>query len=374
MKILYLADGNSIHTQKWVNGLLSKGYEIFLFSLNAFKINDYEVSEKFSHKTIDLNVKKSKLGGLNKIRYFRAIPLIKSTIREFGPDIVHAHFASSYGLLGAMSGALPLITSVWGYDIFNFPTKSFLHRAMMKYVLRHSHMILSTSEVMAKETSKYTEKDIIVTPFGIDITKFKPVESGQDRKIPPFDQNDIVIGTVKLLEKKYGIDLMLESFARLKKTYIDLPLKCGIVGYGSEESSLKELASKLGIEKEVFFLGKVNNEQVPKYLNSFDIYVALSIEDSESFGVAIIEASACGIPVIVSDAGGLPEVVENNKTGIVVKRCDVDQTVSAMEKLILNRDLRKQFGQEGLKRVKNKYDWNLCLELMQKIYHKINNE
>src|SRR5690606_14490213 len=111
---------------------------------------------------------------LSKLNYLKAYRQVKRIIREFKPDILHAHYASSYGLIGALSSFHPFVLSVWGADIYNFPHISPLHNAIIRYNIRKADMILSTSKIMKTETMKYTPKEIVVTPFGIDIEKFYP--------------------------------------------------------------------------------------------------------------------------------------------------------------------------------------------------------
>ena len=105
---------------------------------------------------------------------------------------------------------------------------------------------------------------------------------------------------------------------------------------------------------------------MPEVLHSFDIYVALS--ESESFGVAILEASACGLPVVVSDAGGLSEVVENGQTGIVVPRHDPEAASRAILSLISSSEIRCQFGQHGVERVKQLYSWEKSYEQLYYVF------
>ena len=115
----------------------------------------------------------------------------------------------------------------------------------------------------------------------------------------------------------------------------------------------------------------VDNSIVPDYLNMIDVYVALSIIDSESFGVAIVEASACEIPVVVSNVGGLPEVVDDTITGFVVKSKNSQEAAKAIEKLILNKELRLKMGKAGRERVKELYNWEENVNQMINIYKSI---
>jgi L-malate glycosyltransferase len=369
-RILMLSDGSSVHTKKWVNALLEKGFKIHLFSLTAFDENDYikETHQRFSHTYISLNNKKNSKGDFQKINYLRALPAIKKTIKTFKPHILHAHFASSYGLLGALTGFHPFILSVWGYDVFTFPEKSFLHRMLLKYNLCRADQILSTSHVMKKKTSEYTSKDIVVTPFGVDLSIFKEKTNLSRKEFTPFSDDDFIIGTVKLLEIKYGINFLIHAFHILLQRHPDMSLKLLIVGGGNAKEELIELCEDLQIEKQVYFTGMIDHKRIPDYINLIDVYVALSIYDSESFGVAIIEAGACSKPVVVANVGGLPEVVEDGISGFIVPPRDALSAAEAIERLILNPSLRYDIGREGRARVERLYDWEKNVDQMIEIY------
>ena len=299
-----------------------------------------------------------------KIRYLKILPLVKKIIKEFSPDIVHAHYASSYGLLGVLSGFHPFIISIWGSDVFDFPKKSFIHKYVLKYNLGKADYILSTSIAMAEEIRLYTDKKIEVTPFGIDLEKFKEFEVES-----LFADIDIVIGTIKSLEDVYGVEYLIRTFKLLVDKYPHLPLKLLIVGSGSLESELKNLVQALRLSTQTIFTGEVLAKDVPKYLNMLSIYVALS--KRESFGVAVLEASACSKPVIVSNVGGLPEIVEDAVTGFIVAAKNPKETLIAIEKLLVDIVLRKKMGEAGRKRVKSLYNWDNNVQQMIEIYMKI---
>jgi glycosyltransferase involved in cell wall biosynthesis len=363
MKILLLSDANSPHTIKWATSLALRDIDILILSLNKYVVDEYNKYKNIKIKTLNEKVTK-KEGSILKLKYLKALPLLKKIIKEYNPDILHAHYASSYGLLGALTGFHPFIISVWGTDIFSFPKKSIQHKELLKFNLKKADKILSTSHVMAKETSLYTNKEIEVTPFGIDINQFKPMEFES-----LFDKKDIVIGTVKTLEEKYGIEYLIRAFKIVSDKYSDLPLKLLIVGGGSLENKLKNLAKQLQIDNNTIFTGKVPYNEVPKYQNMLTISV--SVSDSESFGVAVLEASACEKPVVVSNVGGLPEIVKDEVTGIVVPPKNAEKTAEAIEKLILNKDLRVKMGKAGRKRVIELYNWDKCVDNMVKIYEDI---
>ena len=358
-----LSDINSIHTLKWATALKSRGIDIAVFSLNGLKEAHLELQNIQVFHPGNLNTDISSSGLLQKIKYFTALQSLKKCIRNFAPDIVHAHYASSYGILGSLSRFHPYILSVWGSDIYDFPNSSFIARLLIRYNLKKADRVLSTSHVMAVETQKYTDKKIDITPFGIDLEHFRRFKG---RGLQPSDS--ITIGTIKALEEKYGIGYLIEIFAKLHSKYPELPLMLHIVGGGSLENTLKERVRSLGVENSVSFMGKVPHEKVPACLNLFDIYAALSINDSESFGVAVIEASACELPVVVTNIGGLKEVVEDNMTGFLVPPKNIEQSMAPFEKLIFNRQLRREMGLNGRERIKKLYNWKDNVDEMIKIY------
>ena len=367
MKILFLSDASSIHTKRWVNSLSEKGVTIHLFSLKPVNKADYP-GQDFTFTEFNLQ---KRFGGLSKLNYLKVLPELKKVIRGFKPDIMHAHFATSYGLLGALSGFHPFVLSVWGSDVFDFPKKSLLHRKILEYNLKKADKILSTSNVMAVETKNYTDKEIEVTPFGINIELFRP-EKADRTASTPFSESDIVVGTIKLLEDKYGINYLIEAFSMVAKKHPELPLRLLIVGEGSERKNLENLSEKFEIKDKVYFAGMADYSKVPYFNNVLDVYAALS--NYESFGVAVIEAQSCGKPVVVSDAGGLPEVVEDGVTGFVVERKNAAAAAEKLEKLVLDSELRKSIGNAGRERVLKLYDWNENVTQMMEIYNKINNK
>lgn len=348
-RILFLADVNSAHTRKWAELLTDRGFIVGIFSLNPVHSKWFEAFPSITIFQAEAGNKTENDSDISKIKYLRHWNKLQKIILEFNPDILHAHYATSYGLLGAMSKFHPFVLSVWGSDVFEFPQKSFLHKALLKFNLKAADAILSTSHIMAKETAKYTDHTITVTPFGINLEKFKKqkVES-------IFNENDIVIGTIKSLEHIYGIDILIRSFKKVLDLNLYSSLKLLIVGGGSKANDYKNLVNELGIKENVVFAGKVEYEGIIAYHNMIDIFV--NVSRNESFGVSVLEASACETPVIASRVGGLGEVVEHNNTGILVESENISEVVKAIEKLVSNEGLRKMMGENGRIMVQKKYD------------------
>lgn len=366
MKILLLSAPNSPHTIKWATSLAKQGLEIIVFGFTD-NLQQSAYANYPNIKVVTNNQKVSRKGSLVKLHYLKALPAVRKLIKELKPDVVHAHYATSYGLLGALSGFKPYIVSLWGSDIFIFPKKSYLHKAMLKFNLSRACKVLSTSQTMAEEASLYTHKPIEVTPFGVDLQQFSPRQTTR-----LFAPNDIVIGTIKALEPIYGVEYLIQAFKLISDKYPNLPLKLLLVGSGSLETELKALVAGLLLNDKTVFTGYVPHQDIPLYQNMLSVFVALSI--SESFGVAVLEASACAKPVVVSNVGGLPEIVEDEVTGIIVPPRDIQATAVAIERLILDPQLTTRMGNAARERVKRLYSWDNNVNQMIKIYEDLINE
>ena len=358
MKVAFLAGQNSLHTVRWANAMVKKVEELHLLTMHQ------------PSDPIDERVKIYNLPNLGLPGYFLNAGKTRKLLAEIKPDLFHVHYASGYGTLGRLSGFHPLLLSVWGSDVYDFPATSWLHRALVAANLKEADWVASTSNVMAEQTRSLCGdiERLSITPFGIDVDKFAPQ--------PQQDPNYLTIGTVKKLMPKYGIDILIKAFAQARQAIAKSPeleakLRLLLVGDGFQRQELEALAKKLDVDRVTTFVGAVPHEAVPHYLNQMDVYVAASRLDSESFGVAVLEASACELPVVVSDVGGLPEVVTDGVTGYIAPKEDVAATAEAIGKLIASGTERDRLGKAGRKLVLDRYVWSENVDLMYEIYKQL---
>ncbi len=357
-KILYLSSGASIHTIRWVNSL-SKRSDLLINLVSQEKLID-DLSEKVIFNLLPFS------GWFGYVfNFFR----LKQIIKDWGPDLIHANYATGYGLTANLLNFHPLILSAWGSDIFEFPKKSFIHRKLLELNLNNADVISSTSKIMAKEIKNFAKnKDVKITPFGIDTNQFKK------KKICSNDET-ITIGTIKNLSKIYGIDILIKSFAIAYKELLrsDIALakkmRLKIVGSGEQKEMLLGLIDSIGLKDVTIMKDRVKHHLVPLEMEEISIFCALSRQ--ESFGVAVLEASALGIPVITSNRGGLPEVVIDGVTGIIIDKLDPEYASRAIIKLVRDQESRKILGNNGKKFVNNRFNWNESVNIMFQIYQSL---
>lgn len=361
MKVLFLSAIENTHTIRWVNALANKGLEVILVGMKNDKNEKNKSMIDFKVKIIYLPIK-------GKIGYYLNRFFINKILEKENPDIINVHYASGYGTLGRFIKFENKLLNVWGSDVYDFPKQSKIKKQILVKNLNSYKAIASTSHCMAKEIEQYLMKnqEIYITPFGVDIEKFKNLNL--ERK-----ENKIIIGIVKTLEPKYGVEYLIRAIKELEKTLdkeIFERIEVKIYGRGYLRESLENLAKELNIKEKIRFEGYILNSEVPKAINEMDIFVVPSILDSESFGVAAVEAMACEVPVVVSDADGLKEVVVDNETGFIVSKKDYKAIAEKIKVLVNNKELRKKLGRAGRKRVIELYEWNDNVENMIKIYKK----
>lgn len=358
MKICFLAPANNYHTKKWCEYFLNNGHEVYVISFIKDEIDGARVYY------IDCNVNTSD-SDLKKIKYLFKYKKIREIINKINPDIINAHYATSYGMVAALVVPNKFVCSVWGKDIYEFPKKSFIHKIYFKYILKKSKFIFSTSNVMAKEINKYSNKNVYITPFGVKMDLFNP-----DKRIIK-ENEKFIVGTAKPLESKYGINYLIESVSIVNEKRPDINIILKIAGKGSKEEEYRKLASEKNVN--VKWLGFISQDEVASELANMDVAVFPSISDSESFGVSVIEAQACNIPVIVSNVPGLLETTIPTKTSIVVEKENSKQIADAIIDLYDNKEKRVQMGKNGRDYVLKKYEYNKCFKNIEEIFYKIMN-
>ncbi len=348
LHVCMFSDERSIHTRRWVRGLREMGHRIDLITLIKDKDDD---------------VGGISLDATGKWSYLTKIRKLKSLVRELNPDILHSHYASSFGFLASFVKHPRKILSVWGNDVIVFPYSNSLFKAIVKRSLKKTHYITATSQFLVRSVERLDSniKGIRVIAFGIDPARFDYRQRTRGSKIN--------IGIAKSLRPKYGIDVLIKAFQILSDSHNNIELF--IAGRGEFEDRYKKLVKNLRLEERVRFLGFINHDKLPDFLYGMDIFAMPSVSDGESFGVAAVEASSTGLPVVAAKVGGVPDVVVDNKTGFLVEPENVAELANALEKLISNPDLREKMGRAGRAYVENNYRWESNLKAMNDLYMEI---
>jgi glycosyltransferase involved in cell wall biosynthesis len=371
-KIIIISDVNNPHVIRWVKILESKKYDVIIITNNTSKNSPHRVIECLSKKK---NNYFSKI-----IHEFLRAWKIKEIIKKLQPNVIHIHsFDYIHPLMISLMVIFTkqfnnLIVSTWGSDVVENAAekRSWRGKIAKKLLLHLSDEITATTKFLAEETRRMTfsNKLVHVIPFGIDCNLFSKKRFIKTNEKHKSDQ--IIIGFTKHLKPKYGPEYLLKAIALLSKELYNV--KVFMVGDGYLKKDLKKLVQKLDIADKVEFPGYIQNENIPKFLNKIDIFAMPSIYDSETFGVAAIEAQAMEIPVVASKVGGVPEAIIDNETGLLVEPKNIEQLKNALLVLIKNEELRKKMGKSGRKFVLERFNINDNVLQIEKIYNKVINK
>jgi len=343
-KIVIFGWAESEHIRRWASGLQSRGYDLLVVSLGGEPLD---------------SVATHIIPASSRLAPFTAASEAARIARRFQPDLVHVHYASTFGFWGMRSRVRPLLVSVWGSDIVSFPS-NWLSRRYLKKVLSRAEHLTVTSRFLENKVTDFlpgagSKCDLV--PFGVDLPDVR-------RGIP---DGPVRLCFLKSHKPVYGPDILLKALAEASRDIPDLRLT--MAGSGPMTGRLKELAHRLNLADRVDFPGVLSHGEVYQLLADSTILVMPSLE--EAFGVVALEASACGRPVITSDVGGTSEVVIDGQTGVLVPPGDVSALAKAIVKLARDRQRCEQMGQAGYEFVKKNYLWERSLDLMDALYQRV---
>jgi glycosyltransferase involved in cell wall biosynthesis len=295
--------------------------------------------------------------------------------REHGADVIHAHWAIPTGP-AAVSAArrlgLPSVITMHGGDVYvnpeqgyDFPTRWYV-RPALRWTLRKAGALTAITEDCRQHALRAgaPTRSMHLVFNGTDLRRFSPAPAGT--VVDPRFGPSMIFACRQLFPRK-GIRFLVEAAAQLKSRFPDL--KVVVAGDGFERPDLIALAERLGIARDVTFLGWVPNFELPQYYRAAAVSVIPSLE--EGFGIPAAEAMGCETAVVASDAGGLPEVVEHGVTGLIVPRGDANALAEAIDSLLADPARRARMGRAGRERALRLFDWDRSAEQFEQIYASI---
>ncbi|AFC99386.1 Glycosyltransferase [Methanocella conradii HZ254] len=260
-------------------------------------------------------------------------------------DAISAHFVVPSGLTGVLLSKLfhvPVITSVYGGDIYDpskksSPHKYFFSRKVITWLLNNSESIIAESNNIKKLTEKYygPKKDIKVIPVGFERPSFNPTT----REALGISSKDFIIISIGRLVRRKGFDQAIRAVAQLPYDN----LKYLIIGEGPEDIALKELAIQLDVKDKVKFLGYQPDDKKFQYLACADIYLLSSLH--EGFGICLMEAMYSGLPIVATNNGGQTDLLEEGKNALLAR--EPGELASKIKVMMEDKGLREKIGKNN---------------------------
>jgi len=285
-------------------------------------------------------------------------------------DILHVHYAIPHAtaahlaqqILAAQGIRVAIVTTLHGTDV-TLVGKDPTFEPVVSFAINQSDSVTAVSEFLKADTYRHfhVEKDIEVIPNFVDLNRFSHrAKSHFKMAIAP--NGERIVTHISNFRKVKRIDNVIHVFNGIRKV---LPARLLLVGDGPERQKAENLCRELDMCDEVRFLGK--QEAVEELLSISDLFLMPS--ETESFGLAALEAMACQVPVVSSDAGGLTEVNLHGITGYVAHYDDIEaMTGFAVD--ILQDDARlAEFRKNALEQAK-KFDITNILPFYEDLYQR----
>jgi N-acetyl-alpha-D-glucosaminyl L-malate synthase BshA len=286
-------------------------------------------------------------------------------------DILHVHYAIPHAtvayiakkILLSQGRYVPVVTTLHGTDITLVGSnKAFA--PVVEFSINKSDGVTAVSESLKKETCSYfhIQRDIRVIYNFIDFNRFSKSDKDHFKKAIAPNGERIIVHTSNFRKLK-RVEDVIEVFKRIQEK---MPSKLLLVGDGPERYHLEEICRQLNLCTEVRFLGK--QDAIEELLAVSDLFIMPS--ESESFGLAALEAMACEVPVISSNAGGLPEVNIHGQTGFLSEIGDVDDMARNALTILSDDDTLQRFRTAALTQAQ-RFDINFILPQYEKYYEEV---
>ena len=285
-------------------------------------------------------------------------------------DLLHVHYAIPHAYAGYMAKkmlaeediSIPMVTTLHGTDITLVGSHPF-YKPAVTFSINKSDVVTSVSESLKQDTLRLFDikRDIDVVPNFIDVTKYDHGFTDCQRSMMAHEEEKIITH-ISNFRKVKRISDVIKIFYEIQK---EIPAKLMMVGEGPEKEPAELLCEQLGIANKVIFFG--NSNEIEKILCFSDLFLLPS--ETESFGLAALEAMISSVPVISSNTGGIPEVNKHGVSGYLSEVGDVqDMSRNAIKILKDDKELHKfkaAAQQQALQ-----FDINKIVPLYEAIYQK----
>lgn len=233
-----------------------------------------------------------------------------------------------------------------------------------KIPLKWSDFIIATTSSLKKilvSRGKQSSK-VFVIPNHVNTKIFRPLRKDRARKELGMNSNEKSLFFAGRLEEQKNVSTMIKAVSRIPK------IKFYIAGRGSLGEKLRELVRERGIEDRVYFLDKIPQDKLVKYVNACDVFLFPTLYEGHS--MALIEVMTCRTPIISSRVEGNIDVIEDGVNGLLVNPLDVEELKEKIEKLLNDRKLANRLARKA-KEDSRKYSLKEVMKKERRVFKPI---
>lgn len=296
-------------------------------------------------------------------------------VKLYKIELLHVHYAIPHAYAGYMAKQmlkdeginLPMITTLHGTDITLVGNHPF-YKTAVTFSINKSDFVTSVSQSLKDDTLKLfnVKKEIQVIPNFIELHNNSLDPSVSCRRSVMASENETIITHISNFRKVKRIPDVIKIFYKIQQ---QIPAKLMMVGDGPEKEKAEYLCQELGIQDKVIFFG--NSNEIEKILSYTDLFLLPS--ETESFGLAALEAMAWSVPVISSNSGGLPEVNFDGVSGYLSDKGNIEEMAENALKILKDTTTLNKFKENALL-VAQQFDIEKILPLYEELYRKAINK
>ncbi|WP_333879017.1 N-acetyl-alpha-D-glucosaminyl L-malate synthase BshA [Flavobacterium sp.] len=292
-------------------------------------------------------------------------------VKLYKIELLHVHYAIPHAYAGYMAKqmlkdegiVIPMVTTLHGTDITLVGNHPF-YKPAVNFSINKSDVVTSVSQSLKDDTYNFfnINKEIHVIPNFIELDKTRNESLISCQRSVMAQKEERIITHISNFRRVKRIPDIIKIFYKIQEK---IPAKLMMVGDGPEKAKAEQLCSDLGIADKVIFFG--NSNEIDQILSYSDLFLLPS--ETESFGLAALEAMAWSVPVISSNSGGLPEVNFDGISGYLSNVGDVDSMADNALKILTDEETLKQFKANAL-HVAKQFDIKNILPLYENLYVK----
>lgn len=292
-------------------------------------------------------------------------------VKLHGIELLHVHYAIPHAYAGYMAKKMlkeqgikiPMVTTLHGTDITLVGNHPF-YKPAVSFSINHSDIVTSVSQDLKDATYRLFDikREIEVIPNFIEIDKNRIDETSECHRSLMATETQKILTHISNFRQVKRIPDVIKIFNEVQKV---MPAKLMMVGDGPEKAPAEALCEELGISDKVIFFG--NSNEINKILCFSDLFLLPS--ETESFGLAALEAMASGVPVISSNSGGLPEVNRQGYSGYLSDVGDVEDMAKKAISILSDDKVLFEFKSNALK-VAQEFDIQAVMPMYERVYQK----
>jgi glycosyltransferase involved in cell wall biosynthesis len=323
---------------------------------------------------------------------------VNAALNGFAPDVVYVHKMADLPVIeGLVDSGLPIVRMVHDHDIYCMRSYKYFYRSReictraaslycvfgcgaflarnrgaglpLKYVSYFSkkrEIALNRQFDRMITVSNFMRSELLKNGFDPDRVEIHPPipRPGDPNLRSSFSDRNLIVYAGQIIRGK-GVDVLIESLAELR-----VPFECMILGDGNHRSHCEQLVKRLGLEKRVHFKGFVAQEELKNYYRECSV-VALSSVWPEPIATIGLEVMRYALPVVGFDAGGVSDWLRDGVNGFLVPWMDRRGFARALEKLLTNKQLAREMGQQGLQLVTERYDFGAYIRGLEDLFSRV---